>query len=230
MAAGMRLALRIAALLFAASTAAANAGSVTVAPLRVVFAGGASVSGVTVENSGSAEILVQTEVFAWEPSSEGQKLGPTEDVISMPPVFRLAPGARQTVRVGLTRPFTDRDEKAFRLMITEVPVAASPGGAVNVSVRHNLPVFVQASKVAPAALTARHDPSGWRLANAGGQHVQIRRWRLRDGSGAILADAEGPGYLLPGEQRTIAAARTIDGSGSFEADTATGTLKVAIIR
>ena len=103
---------------------AAIAGSISVAPLRLIYTSGTVIAAITVENSGREEALIQAETFAWTQPNGEHKLDPTDDVVAVPPVFRLAPGAKQLVRVGLTRAFTEVEEQTFRLTVTEVPAAA----------------------------------------------------------------------------------------------------------
>ena len=122
----------------------ASAGSLAVSPLRITLSGAAGISSVTVENNGSEEALVQAETFAWRQVGGEHKLNTTDDVVAVPPVFRLAAGAQQQVRIGLTRTFTEKVEQTFRLTITEVPTVTVPG-TVAVAVRHSLPIFVRPS-------------------------------------------------------------------------------------
>ena len=213
--------------LSACACVSAGAGSLGVAPLKVTLSATAPIGSVTVENSGSADILVQTEIFSWLQSDGIQNLAATDDVVAVPPVFKLAPGAQQLVRVGLTRAFVESYEKTFRLMVTEVPTATSTQ-TVAVSIRHSLPVFVLPGKVSAAKLGAKADAVGLQIANEGNLHVNIRRWRVRDASGAVVVDAYGPGYVLRGERRSIAIAKAIAGPLVFEADTASGTLKIPV--
>ncbi len=208
---------------------AANAGSISVAPLRLIYTGGMVIAAITVENSGSEESLVQTETFAWTQPNGEHKLDPTDDVVAVPPVFRLAPGATQLVRVGLTRAFTEADEQTFRLTVTEVPTAVKPG-TVAVAVRHSLPIFVRPASPAPSKLAVKRGAENTlAIANNGGQHIHIHGWRLRDSTGAVVAENSGPGYLLAGAHRAlvIAGARAA-GPVIFEADSDAGTAKIAV--
>ena len=67
------------------------------------------------------------------------------------------------------------------------------------------------------------------IANTGGQHLYIQGWRLRDSSGAVVAEASGPGYLLAGAQRALAiAGGHVSGPVLFEADSDAGVLKIDV--
>ena len=207
----------------------ASAGTLAVSPLRITFSGATGISSVTVENNGREEALVQTETFAWRQVSGEHKLSTTDDVVAVPPVFRLAPGAQQQVRVGLTRAFTEKNEQTFRLTITEVPTATVPG-TVAVAVRHSLPIFVRPSSALSSNLgVKRHASNGLEIANSGSEHVRIHRWRLRDSAGAILAEDAGPGYLLSGASQVLAVTdNRIGRAALFEAESDARTLKIAV--
>ena len=207
----------------------ASAGSLAVSPLRITLSGAAGISSVTVENNGREEALVQAETFVWRQVSGEHKLSTTDDVVAVPPVFRLAPGAQQQVRIGLTRAFTEKVEQTFRLTITEVPTATVPG-TVAVAVRHSLPIFVRPSSALSSNLGAKRRPSnGLEISNSGNEHVRIHRWRLSDSAGAILAEDSGPGYLLSGASQVLLVPdNSIKRAVLFEADSDAQTLKIAV--
>ncbi len=207
----------------------AGAGSLAVSPLKLTFVNASGITSLTVENNGREEALVQTETFAWHQSGGEHQLSPTDDVVAVPPVFRLAPGAQQRVRVGLTRAFTEPREQTFRLMITEVPTAVA-AGTVAVAVRHSLPIFVRPTSAVSSNLVATRSASGGvEIANNGSQHMRIHRWRLRDTAGTIVAEDAGPGYLLAGASQVLAVTgHRVTGPAVFEADSDARTLKIAV--
>ena len=67
------------------------------------------------------------------------------------------------------------------------------------------------------------------IANTGGQHLRIHRWRLRDANGAVVAEDTGPGYLLAGANQVLSVAgKRLLGPALFEADSDTRTLKITV--
>ncbi len=215
-------------------SAAANAGPVSVSPLRLTLNPAAGIATLTVENTGTTEALVQTEVLAWQQPGGVPLLVPTDDVIAMPPVFKLAPGAKQRLRVGMTRPFDTAREQTFRLMVTEVPTTVAVPGSVAVAVRHSVPVFILPAVAVSANLVLRRTTTGGlEFANTGNRHLRVLRWRLRAGNGALLADAQGPGYLLAGATQPVPLDSASLASGEslmLEAETDTGPLRVPAAR
>lgn len=213
---------------FAASFAA-NAGSLAVSPLRLNLTSTAAITSFIIENHGQEEALVQAETFAWSQTGSEHRLTPTEDVVAMPPVFRLAPGAQRQVRVGLTRAFSDRQEVTYRLTVTEVPTVTTPG-VVAVAVRHSLPIFVRpATPVMPSLVVKFRPPATLELSNNGTEHLRIDRWRLRSKTGTLIAENTGPGYLLVGAKQQLAIKPdNIGAPAQFEADGDMRSLKIAV--
>lgn len=210
----------------------AGAGSISVSPLRLTFAKGIEIGSITVENNGTDEVLVQAEVFSWSQAAGESKLTATEDLVAVPPVFRMPPSTQKQIRVGLTRAFSDRQEVTYRLMVSEVPTKAAPG-SVAVAVRHSLPIFVHpanaASTLAPLLTVKRSAAEGLDLANTGTQHLRIHHWRLRDRAGKLMAEGDGPGYILAGANQTLKIDnRLLASPVTFEADSDARPLKIAV--
>ncbi len=207
----------------------AMAGSLSVSPLRLTFSGGSGIAALTIENRGPEEALVQAETFAWSQVDGEHKLIATDDVVAVPPVFKLAPGAQQRVRVGLTRAITESKEQTYRVTITEVPTNASPG-TIAVAVRHSMPIFVlPTSPVSPNLAVKIAGSGNLEIANNGTQHLRILRWRLRDSAGAVVAEDSGPGYLLAGANQFLTVtAKNIARHAVLEAESDVRTLKITV--
>ena len=62
----------------------------------------------------------------WVQSEDGtDEYESTSDVIAVPPIFSIAPGETQIIRVGLVGGLSPDRELAHRLFLTELP---RPGG------------------------------------------------------------------------------------------------------
>ena len=183
------------------------AATLTVSPLRVDLAVNRPTAAVELRNAGATSTLVQVETFTWIDGAVTDGLPPADDLLAMPPVFELAPGATQVIRVGLRRPPEPGVERAYRLVIGEVPsaVEAPPGGLAFV-LNLNLPVFVTPANARPAPeWTARAAAGGGgelRLANAGAAHLALRNLRLADADAPrVLLEVEEPATVLAGGER-----------------------------
>ena len=103
---------------------------------------------VTVRNDGARAVLYQVTVVDWHVMNGADQHGPTQDFIASPPLFLLAPKASQVVRMGFRSPTRQPLEKAYRLVLAEVPqpgAAPAAGGEVNFALQYLLPVFVAPS-------------------------------------------------------------------------------------
>ena len=185
--------------------ALATAASLAVAPTRIELREDARIGAVTVRNEGKQSVLVQAETFRWTASSPEDVLEPTRDLLAVPPVFRIAPGGRQTVRVGLREGFPRDVERSYRLLLTEV-AEAQPGAAegVRFSLRLSLPVFVRPRAARPELHWRAHRRDRVlhvEAENRGSAHVRLGVVRLIAGSGRVVTLKDTAGYLLPGERR-----------------------------
>jgi fimbrial chaperone protein len=159
---------------------------------------------LTLHNEGDTPALVQLQTFAWTDGGVTEGLPPTDDILAAPPVFEVAPGATQLVRLGLRRPAAGNVERAYRLIIAEVPSAvASDGGGITFVLRLSLPVFVTPPGAVPAptwTASASADGRGEvRLVNAGTAHLTLRDLRVVDPeSQRVLLEVPQPRPVLAG--------------------------------
>ena len=201
----VRLALAAAGLLLYA--AAAVAGSFSANPIRLFVPAGASATSVTLENTGAEAVLVQSEVVAWSQSDGKDVLVRSDDLVVSPPIFRIAPGASQIVRVGLAGRSAEDRELTYRLFLQEVPQPAAAGAqGISVALRLGLPVFITPRVRATPQLAwrAQREADGLRLTvtNAGNAHAQLLDCRVAREDGVLLAEQPLGAYVLPGATRS----------------------------
>jgi fimbrial chaperone protein len=145
-----------------------------------------------VTNHGARPITVQIEAMDWRQQDTGGpgRLTPSTVLLTSPPMARIAPGGRQSVRV-LARGPAQR-ERAFRLLVSQLPDAADDGDGVHVLLQFSVPVFVGHDPrrapqihwaVTHGVLAARND---------GTQTVKLEGLRVNGAPRAGLS------YLLPG--------------------------------
>lgn len=196
----------LAALAVVLVAAPAHAGSFMATPVKLTLPAGVNSTSLALENTGAEPVLVQSEVMAWSQNEGKDVLTPSQDLVVSPPIFRVAPGATQTVRIGLLkRPPTQR-EVTYRLFLQEVPQPPKPGEqGVSIALRLGLPVFVLPPGGAKPQLawSARPEGAGIRLmaTNRGNGHVQALEGRLFSEDGTLVADEVLSAYVLPGQTR-----------------------------
>ena len=203
-----RRATALLALVAACLPAAAHAGSFTANPIRLTLAPGAASTSLTLENTGDEPVTVQASLMAWVQEEGRDVLRSSQDLVVSPPIFKLAPRARQTVRVGVLRPADPARERAYRLYLTEVPVPRAPDQVgVSVSLQLALPLFVQPAAPIERKLQWRARPiEGGRIelsaSNVGNGHVQLVSTTLLGENGTPLAEHPARAYVLPGSSAT----------------------------
>lgn len=187
------------AALFALLAGIGSAQAFQVRPVRLDLAARQPASQLVVTNPTNRTLLIQAEAFDWSQDKDQEILNPSTNLIVNPPIFELAPGAQQVVRVGLRRAIEGGVQKHHRVWLSQV---ATPGAdsdtGVQMLLRVSLPVFVTGSGTgAPQAVWQRHAGSGAiEMGNSGQRHLHVRELRL-------LAEGEktttlGPCYALPG--------------------------------
>nr|WP_298249646.1 molecular chaperone [uncultured Halomonas sp.] len=188
-----------------------QAASLSVNPVRVSLDGSDSVSSLTLTNQGQDSVVMQASVNAWSIRGNEEHYEPTEALIVSPPVFEVAPGKSQIVRVGLRNTEPQAIEQSFRVFLEQSPVAPGDGDAaegplqLQVMLRLGIPVFVApdvATKREVLWRTERLADGRLRVVaiNEGNAHVKVSRLSLLDGD-TFLAHSEKQHYILPDSRR-----------------------------
>ena len=173
----------------------AQAAAIEVAPVITDLPPGQMVAVLTVTNRGAQTTAAQVRSFAWNQSSAADQLVPTDDLLVSPPIFELAPGGAQTIRMVLRgRPLPG--ERAFRLLVDEIPAASTPG-MVRLALRLSLPVFAYGQQAAPARLEWRIADGALLVTNRG-----ARRARLGD---LVAVGADGTRLALAAPENPVRA-------------------------
>ncbi|RAP59342.1 fimbria/pilus periplasmic chaperone [Oleiagrimonas sp. MCCC 1A03011] len=148
-----------------AATAPVHAGSLAVAPtsLRLPANGGTAV--MYAFNRGDHPVIVQVEGYVWSQHDNADHLASTDRLQRSPPMARIAPGQKQTIRVRVP-PSAAKRERTFRLLVSELPDPNNErANSVRVLLQFSVPVFVASGKDSHPALTwrARREADGIRL-------------------------------------------------------------------
>jgi fimbrial chaperone protein len=219
---------------FFAGLHVAHAGSFSVNPVRVNLSAKQPVAAITVRNGGTEPAVIQLETSAWSQAEGKDVLVPSSDVLATPPIFTVAPGKTQILRIGLRRPVAAAGETTYRLVLREVPSSAQTSG-LRVALLISMPVFVMpAGAVAPKlewrATRTTDGQIRVHATNKGNAHVQFTKIELAEG-GKTLGGRNVADYVLPGNTRSwllkpAAAAvadariqiRSVSDAGAFSSD------------
>jgi fimbrial chaperone protein len=185
-----------------------------IAPVLLQVPATGRLATVSVTNTSAQAVRFQTEALAWTQRDGADLHEPTRDLLVVPPIAEVAPGATQVFRIA-PRHRAPSGERAYRLVIEDITAQADdPDGlAVVLRVRHSLPVFVAGAGFAPGAPSptnlvapnvaigpcqVRTAPACVRVSNDGERHVSVASLQL-DGAGW-------QSLLRPGAARVLAGA------------------------
>jgi fimbrial chaperone protein len=186
------------------------AGSFSVTPIRIELSSAQRSVALTVRNDGDQPSVVQAQLVAWSQADNDDLLEQTTDILASPPIFTVAAGASQVVRIALLRAPDATRERSYRVLVTEVPgkPQADSTGA-QFALKISIPIFVDASgaKTSPqlewsATRTAKGELALTAI-NTGAKHIQVQAIEVTRAGSDPDARFGGLWYILPGQRRTI---------------------------
>ena len=186
----------------------AKATSLEITPIAVHLVPGQNATTIKVMNRGGAATAIQLRAYAWAQSGDKDVLTPTRDIILSPPIFTIAKGGTQTIRLLLRPGAAGAGERNYRLLIDEVPPVSVAGGNVVIAMRLSVPVIVASAAPKSRSLQWRAsrgpgDSITLFASNAGNayERIQAISATLADGSQPAVAATAANSYILPGVER-----------------------------
>ncbi|MBW3551524.1 MAG: fimbria/pilus periplasmic chaperone [Proteobacteria bacterium] len=218
----------VTALVFASTafaTGAAHArGQLQTRQTGIDLPAGTRAARLVLANTGDAPILAQIRVYAWHQDGSDDQLERSDALVASPPIVEIAPGGEQLVRLVRPSAAAVPRERAYRVVVDELPgdPVAGEGSAVTVRMRYLLPAFVRAADATPAQLHCELDRQGEQPAlacrNSGGRAARLGATRLIGRGGRELEVTPGLlGYVLAGSARRF----SLDAAGLAALDAPT---------
>jgi len=222
--------------LFAATASVASAqSSFTVTPLRVDLTPQVAAAVVDVINTSPGPLTLQMQQRAWTQAEGSDAQADTRDLILSPAVFTVPAGEKQVVRIARRGAPDARRERAYRLIVSEVPtpqLKATPGtSAFRIALRMDLPLFVAAVQPTTPEPSYRFDTTNARLIvrNSGTGHIRYTDFVVLQ-AGRKISDL--PIFtVLAGGERTFDLPRDKMGAGSglrVQAESNAGPIDAAV--
>ncbi len=188
----------------------AQPASLEIHPVRITLGSSKPTAEISIRNQAQQGANIQVESMAWERVDGRDVYQITRDLLVNPPLFTVAAGASQIVRIGLNRPADTLRELSYRIYLREVPSSLNPQfSGLQVALRIGLPLFVLPST------TATRSELHWRLqrqrdgtldvtaTNHGNAHSKVTEIRMADSADARhVASLTQAAYVFPGETRT----------------------------
>ena len=184
----LRWIMAVAAAVVPAWAAAASFG---VSPIGLTIAANESSGSVVVTNTGADPVVIQARAFAWTQSCDDVRTE-TRDLIINPPLFKLAAGESQLVRVASRLPAPQETELAFRLAFNEVPLLAStPAPGLRVTLSMDVPLYIAARRTGSPVMAWRFDDAAGKprvvAENSGDRHLRLRDVKVMDGDREVAS-------------------------------------------
>lgn len=203
----------------------AAAGSLGISPTRVTLTEKTPTAVITIVNQGTDPKVIQAELLRWTQEGGKDVHAPTRDLLVNPPVFTVAPGKTQVIRVGLNRAANDAQELAYRLFLQEVPPPPPLPGftGLQVVLRIGVPVFVAPAKAPVSSMlrwkAVRMEAGTIELtvSNEGNAHAELAEVMLsQPGNGSapkVINWYKAPFPLLPGQSKRLVLKPEFDWKG-----------------
>ncbi len=190
-------------LLTAAALQPALASNFEIAPVVLELSSSRTAGVVKIVNNDNHNVSLQIRAYEWSQVDSQDALQPTQNLIISPPVFNLAPGASQVIRV-VSRQAAGASEIAFRLLIDEIP-SATEGAIISFKFRISMPVFIAANTAPKLQLDYQlraGKPARLMVQNNGNRRARLLDVALTLPNGRkINAPAGGNPYTLAGITR-----------------------------
>ncbi len=218
----------LATLFLGFASGATQAAGLAVSPVLLELSDKRPITSVSITNQDTGDKVIQAEVQIWRRENGKDILESSEDLTVSPPMFRVASGKKQVVRLGLGGDDAPGDvERRYRLILQELPAPASEAapGQLRMLLRMSLPVFIappgkDLRQLDTQVLSAADGQLQVRVSNRGRSRVRMLNMVLQPSAGEALQIDEAA-YVFPGEERSWNLALPADWHGPSVKLTAT---------
>jgi len=183
--------------------------ALNISPVGITLGGAGDTEICTVNNFGNEAAGAQVRIKSWTQSGGQDVLQDTSDVVASPPFMSIDPGQKQIVRVVNLSAASGASERAFRLLLNELP---APGTAsakgISFMLEFSVPMFMAGANSTPPQLQAAFVAAGGRvvlrLTNQGDIHARLSNLTYQDPAGKKLIQLPGlAGYVLSHATRDL---------------------------
>ena len=101
--------------------------------------------GLWLTNTSNAAMDVQVRVFEWVQNNKTDVLAPTTDFVASPPMAKIPGGGKQFVRLVKVGQSAGPVERAYRIVVDELPLESAARKGLTFALRYSIPVFIQAA-------------------------------------------------------------------------------------
>ena len=222
---------------------AQSLNSVVIWPIDPVIESNERAAAFWMENPGKRPLLMQVRIFGWNQDDGEDHFTDQKEVTGTPPVIRIDPAQRQLIRLTRLVPVAPGKEKAYRVIIDEIPQASTQpsgemqpgqtGASIQFRMRYSVPLYVYGDGLGrkPTKARAAAQPRlEWRTVHSGGKtmleirnlgavHGKLAGASAKRPDGSILKLDMITGHVLPGAVMRWTIASSLPDASMIEATT-----------
>jgi fimbrial chaperone protein len=190
----------------------ASGGAFTISPIRIELTARAPVAAVTVRNNDAATpAVIQTQAMAWSQREGNDVYEESRALVVSPPIFTIAPGSEQVVRIALRGAPPAERESLYRIYFQELPGTVEDPATterrptLRMVLRMGVPVIVgpATGKVtAKPVLKIERTATGASrviVRNEGTGHLRVTNLVVTNAKSGEDISKAGAFYVLPGQ-------------------------------
>ncbi|WP_244814068.1 molecular chaperone [Caballeronia sp. Lep1P3] len=182
------------------------AASLQISPVSIQLHANEAGQVINLRNAGDQAIHAQVRVFTWDQANDEDHLEPTRDLLASPPIAEVPAGGAQVIRLIRTGQETATQERAYRLLIDELPTTDAASQGVQFRFRYSVPLFVEPDGSRGTfdlswSIIEKNGQPFLRVANSGTVHARLSAVSLEVNGASVPIAAGLLGYVLPGRAR-----------------------------
>lgn len=130
-----------------------GAASLLIWPIDPVLEDKQAATALWLESRDKRSVFVQIRVLKWQQIGTEDKLVEQKEIVASPPMAEIKPADKQLIRLIKNTQLAANEERAFRVLIDEIPRAdAEPdtvknGIGLKFQMRYSVPLFVQGAQI-----------------------------------------------------------------------------------
>jgi len=182
----------------------ATAVSLEVVPTTIELPAKGGPAQLRLVNHGDKPVNVQIETFAWKQDG-GETLVDSDDIALSPPFAHLNPQSSQIARLLLAPPAQTGSERAFRIVVTQLPDPDDTESGTHVLLQFSVPMFAGDGKSPSLSWSLRRNGNGLSLeaSNRGSTRAKFTNLELLSAEGKHEpVSSHGLVYVLAGATRS----------------------------
>ncbi|MEI4259784.1 MAG: fimbria/pilus periplasmic chaperone [Candidatus Dasytiphilus stammeri] len=180
------------------------------------------------ENLDKNDILLQIRIFSWKQKQNQSLLEKQNDIVVSPPIVLISSGQKQLIRLVKIIAPSKYQEKAYRIVIDEIPrvnnykenVPKKKNIELKFKMRYSIPLFLYGDNIKSSAdilhplnknlilsnpnlhyfIINEKDKNYLHIRNEGPVHAKISEVYLEDNKNKYLVSDGLLGYVLPGNE------------------------------